>query len=100
MDYQDYLRNQNREQRETIRQQEETIEALQKENYEVKQSIYEKLIDIKNIAESNDMYKNIKILDRVEKLIDDLYFDIQEELTEQLEKEYKKELISDYQSQN
>lgn len=100
MDNQDYLRNQNREQRETIRQQEETIEALQKENYEVKQSIYEKLIDIKNIAESNDMYKNIKILDRVEKLIDDLYFDIQEELTEQLEKEYKKELISDGQSEN
>lgn len=100
MDYQDYLRNQNREQRETIRQQEETIEALQKEHYEVKQSIYEKLIDIKNIAESNDMYKNIKILDRVEKLIDDLYFDIQEELTEQLEKEYKKELISDGQSEN
>lgn len=92
MDIQDYLRQQNREQRETIKQQEKTIEALQKENYEVKQSIYEKLIEVRNIGKSNDMYKNIKMLDIIEKLIDDLYFDIQEELSQQLEEEYKKEL--------
>lgn len=93
MDIQDYLRQQNREQRETIKQQEKTIESLQKENYEVKQSIYEKLIEVRNIGKSNDMYKNIKMLDIVEKLINELYFDIQEELNEELEKEYKKELV-------
>lgn len=93
MDLQDYYKEQSREQRELLDQKEETIKALQKEKYEVKQSIYEKLIDIRNIGKSNDMYKNIKILDRVEKLIDDLYFDIQEELNQELEEEYKKELV-------
>lgn len=42
-----YLKNQNREQRETINEQEEKIKALQKENYEVKQSIYKELIEIR-----------------------------------------------------
>ena len=92
MDDQDYLRNQNREQREIIRQQEEKIKVLQKENYEVKQSIYKELIEVKKYGESNDMYKNIKMLDIVEKLIDDLYFDIQEKLEQDLEIQYKKEL--------
>lgn len=87
-----YYKNQNREQREVIEQQEENIKALHKENYEVKQSIYNELIAVRNIGKSNDMYKNIKMLDIIEKLIDDLYFDIQEELNEELEKEYKKEL--------
>lgn len=87
-----YYKNQNREQREVIEQQEENIKALHKENHEVKQSIYNELIVARNIGKSNDMYKNIKMLDIIEKLIDDLYFDIQEELNEELEKEYKKEL--------
>lgn len=89
---QNYYKNQNREQREVIEQQEENIKALHKENYEVKQSIYNELIVARNIGKSNDMYKNIKMLDIIEKLIDDSYFDIQEELNEELEKEYKKEL--------
>lgn len=93
IDNENYFKNQNREQRSIIEQQEETIKALQKENYEVKQSIYEQLTTIRNIGKSNDMYKNIKMLDIVEKLIDELYFDIQEELNEDLEKEYKKELV-------
>mgnify|MGYP001321549278 CR=1 FL=1 len=80
-----YYKNQNREQREVIEQQEENIKALHKENHEVKQSIYNELIVARNIGKSNDMYKNIKMLDIIEKLIDDLYFDIQEELNEELE---------------
>ena len=58
-----YYKNQNREQREVIEQQEENIKALHKENYEVKQSIYNELIVARNIGKSNDMYKNIKMLD-------------------------------------
>ncbi len=82
-----YYKNQNREQREILLQQEEQIKALKKENYEVKQSIYNKLISVRNIGQSNNMYKNIKMLDIVEKLIEDLYFDIQEELSEEMNKE-------------
>lgn len=93
IDNEKYYKNQNREQREIIQQQEEQIKTLHKENYEVKQSIYNELTTVRNIGKSNDMYKNIKMLDIIEKLIDDLYFDIQEELNEELEKEYKKELV-------
>lgn len=82
-----YYKNQNREQREILLQQEEQIKALKKENYEVKQSIYNKLILVRNIGQSNNMYKNIKMLDIVEKLIEDLYFDIQEELSEEMNEE-------------
>ena len=89
VDNENYYENQNREQREIIEQQEEQIKALHKENYEVKQSIYNELTTVRNIGKSNDMYKNIKMLDIIGKLIDDLYFDIQEELNEELEKEYK-----------
>ncbi len=82
-----YYKNQNREQREILLQQEEQIKALKKENYEVKQSIYNKLILVRNIGQSNNMYKNIKMLDIVEKLIEDLYFDIQEELSKEMNEE-------------
>ncbi len=82
-----YYKNQNREQREILLQQEERIKALKKENYEIKQSIYDKLILVRNIGKSNNMYKNIKMLDIVEELIEDLYFDIQEELSEEMKKE-------------
>lgn len=82
-----YYKNQNREQREILLQQEEQIKALKKENYEIKQSIYDKLILVRNIGKSNNMYKNIKMLDIVEELIEDLYFDIQEELSEEMKKE-------------
>lgn len=100
MDLLNYYKRQNEEQREVINEKEETIKALKREGYEAKQSIYNELIKIRNIGQSNNIHKNIKILDIVEKLIDDLYFDIQEELEQDLEKEYKKELISDHQSQN
>lgn len=82
-----YYKNQNREQREILLQQKEQIKVLKKENYEVKQSIYNKLISVRNIGKSNNMYKNIKMLDIVEKLIEDLYFDIQEELSEEMNEE-------------
>ena len=93
IDNENYYKNQNREQRELIDQQEGKIKALHMENYEVKQSIYNQLIIARNIGKSNYMYKNIKMIDIIENLIDDLYFDIQEELNEELEKEYKKELV-------
>ena len=87
IDNENYYKSQNREQRETLLQQEEQIKALKKENYEIKQSIYDKLIVVRNIGKSNNMYKNIKMLDIVEKLIEDLYFDVQEDLSENMEKE-------------
>lgn len=92
MDLLNYYKKQNEEQREVINEKEETVKALRKENYEVKQSIYKQLIKIRDKGKSNDIYKNIKMLDIVEQLINDLYFDIQEELEQELEKEYKKEL--------
>ena len=92
MDIQDYLRQQNREQRQELEDKDKIIKALKKEEYEVKQSIYNELVKVRNIGHSNNVLKNIKMLDIIEKLIDDLYFDIQEELNEELEKEYKKEL--------
>lgn len=87
IDNENYYKSQNREQRETLLQQEEQIKALKKENYEIKQSIYDKLIVVRDIGKSNNMYKNIKMLDIVEKLIEDLYFDVQEDLSENMEKE-------------
>lgn len=87
MDLLEYYKNQNREQRELLEQKDEIIKLLKREDYEVKQSIYEELIKIRNKGQSNDIYKNIKMLDMVEKLIYDLYEDIQEEV-----KEHKNEL--------
>ena len=79
IDNKNYFKNKNREQRSIIDQQEEIIKPLKKENYKAKQSIYEKLLKIRNIGKSNDICKNIKMLDIVEELIDDIYFDIKEE---------------------
>ena len=42
----------------------------------------------------------MKMLSKLEVLKNDLYFDIQEYLEEQLEIEHKKELISDRKSEN
>lgn len=75
-----------------LTQQDKKIKALQKENYEVKQSIYKELIEVRNIGKSNDIHKNIKMLDIINDLVDDLYHDIQEYLEQELEIEYKKEL--------
>lgn len=100
MDLLNYYKRQNEEQRQVIDEKDETIKALKREVYEAKQSIYNELIKIRNIGQSNNIHKNIEMLDIAEKLIDDLYFDIQEELEQDLGTEYKKELISDYHSQN
>lgn len=86
MDIEGYLRKQNSEKTEIIK-------SLEKENYEVKQSIYNELIKVRDIGHSNNIHKNIDMLDIVEDLIEDLYHDIQKELDEQLDKEYKKELV-------
>lgn len=94
----DYLRNQNREQREVISQQEEAIKLLKREIFEVKLSIFKKISQASNIAHSNDVLKNIHVTDIIDELKDDLYYDIQEQLESDLEEEYKKELSSDYRS--
>lgn len=88
-----YYKNQSREQRQVIDEQSEIIKALKREEYEVKQSIFRELAEIVKIGQSNDIYKNMKMLDKLEVLKNDLYFDIQEELTEQLKEDYKKELV-------
>lgn len=95
-----YYKNQSREQRQVIEEQSEIIKSLKREEYEVKQSVYEKITEVIKIGQSNDIHKNMKMLKILEELKDDLYFDLQEYLEEQLEIEYKKELISDSQSQN
>lgn len=95
-----YYKNQSREQRQVIDEQSEIIKALKREEYEVKQSIFRELVEVIKIGQSNDIYKNMKMLSKLEVLKNDLYFDIQEYLEEQLEFEYKKELISDRKSEN
>jgi len=95
-----YYKRQNEEQRQLLDEKDEIIKALKREEYEVKQSIFRELAEIRKIGQSNSINKNIKMLDKLEILIDDLYFDIKEYLTEQSIEDYKKELISDYQSQN
>ena len=89
----EYYKDQNREQRQTINENEETIKLIKRADYEVKQSIYEQLIKIRKIGQSNDIYKNMKMSKILNNLIDDLYHDIQEELEEQLNEENKKELV-------
>ena len=96
----EFYKNQNREQRQLLDEKDEIIKALKREEYEVKQSIFRELSEIVKIGQSNDINKNIKMLDKLEMLIDDLCFDIKEYLTEQSIEDYKKELISDYQSEN
>ncbi len=95
-----YYKNQSREQRQVIDEQSEIIKALKREEYEVKQSIFRELVEVIKIGQSNDIYKNMKMLSKLEVLKNDLYFDIQEYLEEQLEIEHKKELISDRKSEN
>lgn len=88
-----YYKRQNEEQRQVIKNLEKTVELKDKEIYEVKQSIYKKIIEVRDVGESNDIYKNMKMLKVINELADDLYFDIQEYLTQQLEEDYKKELV-------
>ena len=88
-----YYKRQNEEQRQLLDEKDEIIKALRREEYEVKQSIFRELSQIVKIGQSNDIYKNMKMLDKLEVLKNDLYFDIQEELTEQLKEDYKKELV-------
>lgn len=95
-----YYKNQSREQRQVIDEQSEIIKALKREEYKVKQSIFRELSEIIKIGQSNDIYKNMKMLAKLETLKNVLYFDIQEYLEEQLEIEQNKELISDRKSEN
>ena len=95
-----FYKEQNRIQRQEIEDLEKTIERKEKEIYEVKQSIFIELSEVIKIGQSNDMFKNMKMLKILNELTDDLYFDVQEYLTEDLEEDYKKELISDRKSEN
>lgn len=88
-----YYKDQNRIQRQEIEDLEKTIERKEKEIYEVKQSIFIELSEVIKIGQSNDMFKNMKMLKIINKLNDELYFDIQEHLTEDLKEDYKKELV-------
>lgn len=85
-----YYKRQNEEQRQVLEDLEKTIERKEKEIYEVKQSIFKELSEVIKIGQSNDMFKNMKMLKILNKLTDDLYFDVQEYLEEQLEIEHKK----------
>ena len=88
-----YYKDQNRIQRQEIEDLEKTIERKEKEIYEVKQSTFIELSEVIKIGQSNDMFKNMKMLKIINKLNDELYFDIQEHLTEDLKEDYKKELV-------
>ena len=95
-----FYKEQNWIQRQEIEDLEKTIERKDKELYEVKQNIFKELSEVIKIGQSNDMFKNMKMLKILNELTDDLYFDVQEYLTEDLEEDYKKELISDRKSEN
>lgn len=75
-----YYKETAEEQRETMRELEETIKALKKQDLETRTSIYNRLIDVSNIGHSNDINKNIKITDLIDEIIAEMFEDLKIEL--------------------
>lgn len=83
------LKQTNREQRETITEQEETIKLLSQQLLETKISLYNRLVKISRIGHSDDMYKNIKMTDLLDKTIEELYKDLEIDLVVENDEEGK-----------
>lgn len=91
----------NREQREVLDKKEETIKALKQQDIETRLSFYETLQRLSNIGHSDDNYKNIHMLDIIDKTIKEMWEDLKIDLFVENDEESKiKELVSDYQSLN
>lgn len=78
----EYLREQNRQQREVITQLEETIKALKKQYSETITSLRNEFAEISQIGHSDDMHKNIKMLEIADRTVDELDEDIKIELAD------------------
>lgn len=78
----EYLREQNRQQREIITQLEETIKALKKQYSETIMSLRNEFAEISNIGHSNDIHKNMKMLKIADRTINELDEDIKIELAD------------------
>ena len=83
------LKQTNREQRETITEQEETIKLLSQQLLETKISLYNRLLKISKIGHSDDMHKNIKMTDLIDKTIQELYKDLEIDLVVENDEEGK-----------
>ena len=79
---QEYLREQNRQQRQDIKELEETIKALKEQYLEETSSLYNRFIEISNIGHSNDMHKNIRMLEIADRTVSELDKDINIELAD------------------
>lgn len=58
----------------------ETIKILKKQNLETRVSLYNEFVKISNIGHSNDINKNIKIIDIVDKVIKDMWQDLENDI--------------------
>jgi len=74
------LKQTNTEQRQTIEEQEETIKLLSQQLLETKMSLYNRFVEISRIGHSDDMHKNIKMTDLLDKTIQELYKDLEIDL--------------------
>lgn len=83
------LKQTNREQRETITEQEETIKLLSQQLLETKISLYNRLVKISRIGHSDDIHKNIKMTDLLDKTIKELYKDLEIDLVVENDEEGK-----------
>lgn len=78
----EYLREQNRQQRQDIEKLEETIKALKQQHLEAITSLHNRFVEISNIGHSDDMHKNIRILEIADKTAAELDKDIKIELAD------------------
>lgn len=58
----------------------ETIKILKKQNLETIVSLYNEFVKISNIGHSNDINKNIKIIDIADKVIKDMWEDLESDI--------------------
>lgn len=74
------LKQTNAEQRETLDKKDETIRALKQQDLETRLSFYEILQKLSNIGHSNDSYKNIHMLDIIDRTIKEMWEDLKIDL--------------------
>lgn len=74
------LKTTNTEQREELDKQKQIIAKLKQQDLETRLSFYETFQRLSNIGHSNDRYKNIHMLDIIDKTIEDMWEDLKIEL--------------------
>lgn len=78
----EYLREQNRQQRQDIEKLEETIKVLKQQYLDAITSLRNRFVEISNIGHSDDMHKNIRMLEIADRIKDELDKDIKIELAD------------------